>query len=117
MRNEFTIIVNCSSKQSLRWTIVIIGNEDEHQLAISQPTHSEGFLLNQTVSFFSDPETGTVKTGRTTGIKTAVGDITRTNVASYYLNWCKRSEARQGIRPPPKLFCFIIAQIQGQHNS
>ena len=34
MRNEFTIIVNCSSKQSLRWTIVIIGNEDEHQLAI-----------------------------------------------------------------------------------
>jgi hypothetical protein len=27
-------IVNCSSKRSLRWTIVIIGNEDEHQLTM-----------------------------------------------------------------------------------
>ncbi len=80
MRDEFTIIVNCSSKRSLRRTIGIVGNEDEHQLAISHPPNAELFICTSVIITFLflnlDLITERNVAGRIIGGKTAVGDTT-----------------------------------------
>ena len=48
-----------------------------------------------------------VPNGRAIGIKIAVGDTTRIKLLLLYVPvFSKRSEACQGIRPPPKLSAY-----------